>query len=95
MTRAAAELAAALRSGEIEVTRLAEGSGVVLHLATLRSRTLNPSAMSLLDAVAAGAGSIAALAGRLVAEHGIDEATAASDAAAFLDALGALLTVAD
>jgi hypothetical protein len=84
-------IAAALQAGTLEVTRLAEGSGVVLHAASLRSRTLNPSAMALLDTVAGRGGTVAALADRLVAKHGIDRPTAQADVEAFLAALAELL----
>ena len=95
MSGAVERILAALRDGELEVTRLAEGSGVVLHVAALRTRTLNPAGMALLDALAAGAGSVDVLADRLVAKHGIDHAVAYADAEAFVVALLALLTPSD
>jgi hypothetical protein len=91
MTAAVASIAHAWQTGVLEVTRLAEGSGVVLHVPSLRSRTLNPAGMLLLDALAAGAETANALADRLTAAYEIDRATAARDAESFLSALSALL----
>ena len=95
MSGPAERIARALAAGEIEVTRLAEGSGVVLHVPSLRSRTLNPTGMELLDALAADADCVDALAGLLVAKQGIDHAVAYDDAEAFVAALLELLTPSD
>lgn len=91
MSAAAEMVLRALHSGAIEVTRLAGGSGVVLHAASLRSRTLNPVGMSLLDALAARAKSDADLADDLVLRYDVDRVTALRDVEAFLAALNALL----
>jgi|WetSurMetagenome_2_1015567.scaffolds.fasta_scaffold57688_2 hypothetical protein len=91
MSGAAEQIARALRAGELEITRLAEGSGVVLRLSTLRSRTLNPAGMLLLAALAAGAESESELADDLIMRYDVDRATALRDAEAFLAALTALL----
>jgi hypothetical protein len=88
---AAERIAGALRAGELEVTRLAEGSGVVLHVPTLRSCTLNPAGMLLLAALAAGATGAAELTDDLVKRYDVDRATAQSDAEALLAALSAIL----
>ena len=84
-------IARALHAGELEVTHLAEGSGVVLHVPTLRSRTLNPAGMFLLAALAAGAESESDLADDLIMRYDVDRATGTRDAEAFLAALTALL----
>ena len=69
MTIPAEAVAAALRANTLEVTRLAEGSGVVLHVPTLRSRRINPSGMTLLGALGDGVSTVAELAVRLAAAH--------------------------
>jgi hypothetical protein len=91
MSGAATRLALALRSGELAVTRLAEGSGVVLHVASLRSRTLNPAGMLLLDALAGGALGTDELVGRLDEVYALDPAVAARDVDRLLSDLSALL----
>jgi hypothetical protein len=84
-------IATALERGELEVTRLAEGSAVLLHVPSLRSRMLNPSGVALLDAVAAGTADEEALAHALRGAYGIDADAAARDIRAFLTALAAFL----
>jgi hypothetical protein len=86
-----AAIVRALAAGELEVTHLAEGSGVVLHVPTLRSRTLNPPGMLLLAALAAGARSEADLADVLILRYDVDRADAVRDVEGFLEALTALL----
>ncbi len=91
MTTPAEAVAAALRANTLEVTHLAEGSGVVIHVPTLRSRRINPSGMALLGALDGGVSTVTELAGRLVAAHGADRAAAEADVEAFLGALAAML----
>ncbi len=91
MSAAAEQIVRALRSGALEVTCLADGSGVVLHAPTLRSRTLNPAGMTLLAALAAGAESDADLADDLMMRYDVGRQTALHDVEAFLAALNGLV----
>ena len=91
MTAPAAAIAAALRSGALELTPLADGSGVLLHVASLRSCTLNPAGTRLAAALAAGAETAEALADLLVDAYEVDRDTARNDVASLLDAVSRLL----
>jgi hypothetical protein len=83
--------AAAVATADVEVTPLAEGSGVLLHRGSMRSRTVNPSGMILIGAMLAGFTELEALAERLVAAYGIDRATARRDVEDLAVSLGSLL----
>ncbi len=85
--RRVVELASALESERFTRQRLADGSGVLLDLERMRVLTLNETAMFLLEEIAAGATTAAALAERLAAAFEVEPAIARRDVAELVDHL--------
>jgi hypothetical protein len=67
------------------LTKLEDGTGVVLNLDTKFYHTLNTTAVELWKALEAGATTERELARKLVAEFEVDEDSASADVAAALD----------
>ena len=84
------QLADLLTSGRITCTPLADETGVLLDLESLRVYTLNATGMFLVDALRRGATDVEALKGQLVAGFEVDDATARADVAEFVKALAKL-----
>jgi len=73
-----------LRSNRFAVTRLPDGSGVLLEVEGLQVLSLNATGMFLLDTVANGATEAEELVRELVRVFDVDETTARNDLDAFL-----------
>ena len=80
-----------LLSDRVTRTALADGSGVVLDVEGLAVYSLNKTGMFLVEAVCEGATDTGALVKRLVAEFEVDEATARTDVAEFIEELSKLM----
>ncbi len=87
MTPGIEALAARLRSQELTVTRLVDGSGVILDVNGLKVYSLNETGMFLLERIQQGTVTSGDLV-RALAEHfEVEPETAAADLQSFLDEL--------
>ena len=77
-------IAGTLASGRYTVTRLVDGSGVLLDVEGLQVLSLNETGMFLLDAIQRGVHEEEALAEALTREFEVDTGTARRDVRAFL-----------
>ncbi len=80
-------LAGLLSSERLTRTRLADGSGVILHLDELEVLTLNETGQFLVELLVEGVDTLDGLALALAGEFEVDPETARRDAAAFLGEL--------
>ena len=80
-------LAGLLASDRYSHKTLADGTGVLLDLESMRVLSLNRTGMFVVDQIAAGVGDVAALERRLVETFEIDAETASSDLRELLDRL--------
>lgn len=85
--RRTVDLARLLSSEGVSQTRLADHSGVILDVDSLRVFSVNDTGMSLVEALRDGVDDHAGLVRRLVVEFEVDEATAAADVDAFVEEL--------
>ena len=76
---------------ELTQQTLADDTGVILDVDSLRVLSLNETGMFLVDCLRQGVASEAALVARLVAEFEVDPAIAAEDVRAFVDELATYL----
>ena len=79
-----AGIARALRSGRFAMTRLGDGSGVLLDIEGNQVLSLNETGMFLLDAIAAGTAGEDALLSAMLGAFDVDETTARADLDRFL-----------
>jgi len=77
-----------LRDGDLCLTELGDGSGVILDLDGHQVLTLNGSGVVLVDAIAAGTLAIDDLAKILRERFDVEEMVAERDVQAFLEELG-------
>lgn len=82
--QAATELVALLAGEEISVTRLADGTGVILDLRNHKLLTINTTGMEIVSACLAGVAARDDIASRLVETFDVSETQAKSDTADFL-----------
>ena len=85
--RRTVDLSRLLSSEGVSQTRLADHSGVILDVDSLRVFSVNDTGMSLVEALRDGVDDHEGLVRRLVAEFEVDEATAAADVDAFVEEL--------
>jgi len=89
--RRTVDLARLLSSEGVSQTRLADHSGVILDVDSLRVFSVNDTGMSLVEALRDGVDDHEGLVRRLVAEFEVDEPTAAADVDAFVEELAHFL----
>ena len=85
--RRTVDLARLLSSEGVSQTRLADHSGVILDVDSLRVFSVNDTGMSLVEALRDGVDDHEGLVRRLVVEFEVDDATAAADVDAFVEEL--------
>ncbi len=81
-----------MRSDKVTQTKLADETGVILHLDTLQVLTLNETGMFLVERIGEGLSTADQLIAALTDDFEVDEATARADVDAFVDELDAMLT---
>jgi hypothetical protein len=86
-----AELARSLRSGDLEPTELADGTGVVLHLRGGEVYSLNETGMFIVDRLTRGEDDPDQLAAAMARHFEIDLDTARRDLDLFVDDLHRLI----
>ncbi len=91
MTHVPETLAARLRSGELTVTRLVDGSGVILDVNGLKVYSLNETGMFLVERLQQGIVDHERLSAALVERFEVDPETAARDLEAFVEELSGRL----
>jgi hypothetical protein len=79
----APNLAEALLGPRVEVTRLVDGSGVLLDAETLDTLRVNAAGMKLVEAWTAGVTQRGALVAILMGAYDVDEETARADVRSF------------
>ncbi len=87
MTPGIEALAARLRSQELTVTRLVDGSGVILDVNGLKVYSLNETGMFLLERIQGGTVTTGDLVRALVEHFEVEPETASADLQSFLDEL--------
>lgn len=80
-------LAARLRSQELTVTKLVDGSGVILDVNGLKVYSLNETGMFLVEQLQRGATDAGELVRALVEHFEVEPETASADLQSFLDEL--------
>ncbi|MCK9488749.1 MAG: PqqD family protein [Xanthomonadales bacterium] len=80
-------LARGLEQGRLSLNPLADGSGVVVDTGPEHLWTMNATAMAIVEAIAAGAGSVDEIAERLVQRFQVDTERARGDVGRCLDHL--------
>ena len=81
-----------MRSDKVSQTKLADETGVILHLDSLQVLTLNETGMFLVERIGEGLSTSDQLIAALTDDFEVDEATARADVNAFVDELDAMLT---
>jgi len=81
-----------MRSDKVSQTKLADETGVILHLDSLQVLTLNETGMFLVERIGEGLSTSDQLIAALTDDFEVDEATARADVDAFVDELDAMLT---
>jgi len=81
-----------MRSDKVTQTKLADETGVILHLDSLQVLTLNETGMFLVERIGEGLSTSDQLIAALTDDFEVDEATARADVDAFVDELDAMLT---
>lgn len=81
-----------MRSDKVTQTKLADETGVILHLDSLQVLTLNETGMFLVERIGEGLSTADQLIAALTDDFEVDEATARADVDAFVDELDAMLT---
>ena len=89
--RRSVDLSRLLSSDAISQTRLADHSGVILDIDSLRVFSVNQTGMCLIDALRDGIDDHAGLVRRIVEEFDVDNDTAAQDVDAFVEELARYL----
>ena len=92
LKRRSIDLSRLLSSDSISQTRLADHSGVMLDVDSLRVFSLNDTGMCLVEALREGLDDRRELVKRLMSEFDVDEATAGGDVDAFVEELAHYLT---
>lgn len=82
--------AARLKSGSLSLTKLADGSGVLLDLAGLQVLSLNETAVFIVEAVTLGESSVDVLAARMSTEFDVAAEVALGDIEELIETLRAL-----
>ncbi len=85
--RRVVDLSRLLSSDAVSQTRLADHSGVLLDIDSLRVYSLNETGMCLVEALREGVDDHDALVQRIIEEFEVDRATAAADVDAFVEEL--------
>ncbi|MCG6948579.1 MAG: PqqD family protein [Acidobacteria bacterium] len=85
--RRVVDLSRLLSSDAVSQTRLADHSGVLLDIDSLRVYSLNETGMCLIEALREGVDDHDALVQRIIEEFEVDRTTAAADVDAFVEEL--------
>lgn len=89
--RRSVDLSRLLSSDAVSQTRLADHSGVILDIDSLRVFSVNQTGMCLVEALRDGVNDHAGLVRRVVEEFDVDTATAAKDVDSFVEELARYL----
>ena len=81
-----------MQSDKVTQTKLADETGVILHLDSLQVLTLNETGMFLVERIGEGLSTVDQLIATLTDDFEVDEATARADVETFVDDLDELLT---
>jgi hypothetical protein len=89
--RRSVDLSRLLSSDAVSQTRLADHSGVILDIDSLRVFSVNPTGMCLVEALRDGIDDHEGLVHRVIEEFDVDRDTAAKDVDAFVEELARYL----